>query len=91
VAVLDYLVGYSLNKQVQLGVQGYLLKQFSDDTVNGEPVPGGGFRGQAVAIGPQLRYMWSQTSGIVFKYQHEFAVRNRPQGDKVWMELSFPL
>jgi hypothetical protein len=91
VAVLDYLVGYSLNKQVQVGVQGYFLKQFSDDTVNGAPVPGGGFRGQAVAIGPQLRYMWSQTSGIVFKYQHEFAVRNRSQGDKVWMELSFPL
>jgi hypothetical protein len=91
VAVLDYLVGYSLNNKIQIGLQGYLLKQFTDDTVNGMPVPGGGFRGQAVAIGPQIRYMWSQAAGIVFKYQHEFAVRNRPQGERLWMELSFPL
>ncbi|QIE29762.1 transporter [Caballeronia sp. SBC2] len=91
VAALDYLVGYSLNSKVQVGLQGYLLKQFTDDTVNGMPVPGGGFRGQAVAIGPQIRYMWSPAAGIVFKYQHEFAVRNRPQGEKLWMELSFPL
>jgi hypothetical protein len=32
VAVLDYLVGYSLNKKVQVGVQGYFLQQFTDDT-----------------------------------------------------------
>nr|WP_240990397.1 transporter [Cupriavidus taiwanensis] len=90
VAALDYLVGYSLNDKVQLGLQGYALKQFTDDTVNGVSVPGGGFRGQAVAVGPQIRYMWSKAAGIVFKYQHEFAVRNRPQGDKIWMEISFP-
>lgn len=90
VGVLDYLVGYSVNSKVQLGVQGYVLKQFTDDTVNGASIPGGGFRGQAVAIGPQIRYMWSKNAGIVFKYQREFAVRNRPEGNKFWMELSFP-
>ncbi|MFM0757314.1 transporter [Paraburkholderia strydomiana] len=44
-----------------------------------------------MAIGPQIRYMWSQAAGIVFKYQHELAVRNRPQGERMWMELSFSL
>ncbi|MCA8299061.1 transporter [Burkholderia aenigmatica] len=91
VGTLDYLVGYSLNNKVQFGLQGYFLKQVTDDTVNGVPAQDGGFRGQAVAIGPQLRYMWSPAAGIVFKYQHEFAVRNRPQGEKLWMEVSFPL
>ncbi|CAM2185679.1 Phenol degradation protein meta [Paraburkholderia sacchari] len=91
VAVLDYLIGYSLNQRLQLGVQGTFLKQFTDDTQNGVKVGPDGFRGQAVAIGPQLRYMWGPASGVVVKYQHEFAVRNRPQGDKLWVQFSFPL
>ncbi|MFJ1253696.1 transporter [Cupriavidus sp. CuC1] len=91
VAALEYLVGYSLDSKFQLGLQGYLLKQFTDDKVNGTPIPGDGFRGRAVAVGPQLRYMWSPAAGIVFKYQREFAVQNRPQGNKFWVELCFPL
>jgi len=91
IASLEYVVGYSLDSKVQLGLQGYLLKQFTDDKINGTPVGADGFRGKAVAIGPQLRYMWSHAAGIVFKYQREFDVRNRPQGNKFWMELCLPL
>lgn len=91
VAVLDYLVGYSVNQRLQLGVQGTFLKQFTDDTQDGVKVGSDGFRGQAVAIGPQLRYMWGPASGIVVKYQREFAVRNRSQGNKLWVQFSFPL
>jgi len=91
IASLEYVVGYSLDSKVQLGLQGYLLKQFTDDKINGTPVGADGFRGKAVAIGPQVRYMWSQTAGIVFKYQREFDVRNRPQGNKFWMELCLPI
>jgi hypothetical protein len=91
VAILDYLIGYSVNHSLQLGVQGSFLKQFTDDTQNGVKVGTDGFRGQAIALGPQLRYMWGPASGIVIKYQHEFAVRNEPQGDKLWIQFSFPL
>ncbi|MDN7895563.1 SphA family protein [Burkholderia cepacia] len=91
VAVLDYLVGYSIDRRVQVGVQGTFLKQFTDDTQDGIKVASDGFRGQSVAIGPQLRYMWGPASGVVVKYQHEFAVRNRPQGDKLWVQFSFPI
>ena len=45
---------------------------------------------QAAGIGPQLRYM-GPASGIAVKYQHEFAVRNRPQGGKLWVQFSFDL
>ncbi len=91
VATLDWLVGYSVTKGFQLGVQGYFLKQVSDDTVNGQTAPNDGFRGQAIGIGPQLRYDLGPASAIVFKYQHEFAVRNRPQGERLWVEVSFPI
>ena len=91
VAVLDYLIGYSITPRVQLGLQGTLLKQFTDDTQDGMKVASDGFRGQSVAIGPQLRYMWGPASGVVVKFQHEFAVRNRPQGEKLWVQFSFPI
>jgi hypothetical protein len=91
VASLDYLIGYSILKKLQIGLQGFLLKQFTDDTANGQTAPGNGFRGQALGIGPQLRYDIGPRSAIVFKYQHEFAVRNRPQGDRLWLEFSFPI
>lgn len=91
VATLDYLVGYSVASHVQLGIQGYFLKQVSDDTVNGLTAPGNGFRGQAIGIGPQLRYDLGPGSALVLKYQTELAVRNRSQGKRLWAELSFPI
>src|SRR5438132_5430890 len=71
-------------------VQGFFLNQCTDDTVNGQPVNGDGFRGRARGIGPQLRWDWSPGSALVFKYQHEMSVRNRPQGERFWMEVSVP-
>ncbi|AEA60154.1 SphA family protein [Burkholderia gladioli] len=90
VASLDWLIGYSVTKQFQIGLQGFYLKQFTDDTVNGQSVNGDGFRGQAVGIGPQIRWDWAPGSSVALKYQHEFAVRNRPQGERIWLEVSVP-
>ncbi|AME28551.1 SphA family protein [Burkholderia sp. PAMC 26561] len=90
VAIFDYLAGYSVTPQYQIGIQGYLLKQFTDDTANGAVVADG-FKGQAIAIGPQLRVNLTKSSAIVFKYQQEFAVRNRAKGEKLWVEISCPL
>ncbi|OTP72157.1 hypothetical protein PAMC26510_22195 [Caballeronia sordidicola] len=67
-----------------------MLKQFTDDTANGAVVADG-FKGQAIAIGPQLRVNLTKSSAIVFKYQQEFAVRNRAKGEKLWVEISCPL
>src|SRR5712692_3889586 len=53
---------------------------------NGQPVNGDGFRGRAIGIGPQLRWDWSPGSSLVCKYQHEMSVRNRPQGERFWIE-----
>lgn len=89
-ATFDYVIGYSVSNKIQLGFQGYLLKQLTDDTAGGVTVAGG-FRGQAIGIGPQLRYNLSPFAAVAVKAQREFAVRNRAQGERLWVEVSFPL
>lgn len=91
VASIDYVIGYSITPKLQIGVQGFFLKQFTDDTLNGQTAPGDGFRGQAIGIGPQLRYDIGPGAAIAFKYQHEVAVRNRPAGDRLWVQFAFPI
>ena len=88
---MDWVAGYSVLPRLQLAVQGYALQQITKDTRNGVSVNGNGFKGRAFAIGPQIRFNFTRDSGIVFKWQHEFGVRNRPQGERLWVELSFPL
>ena len=88
---IDWLVGYAIGKKLQVGVQGYYLKQVSDDKQNGQRVGPDGFRGQAAAIGPQLRYDFGPAAAVVLKYQHEFAVRNRSKGERIWIEFAFPI
>lgn len=86
---LDWVVGYSPAKNLQLGLQGYVLKQFTDDTLNGQ-VYQDGFRGRVYAVGPQIRYTFAPFSAVVLKWQHEFKAQNRAQGDKVMLEVSMP-
>lgn len=90
VAFLDWVVGYSVTPKLQLGIQGYALKQTTDDTLNGATFDGG-FRGRVYAVGPQIRFDITKYSGVVFKWQHEFGAQNRPQGDRAWLEFTFPL
>ncbi|WP_454744019.1 SphA family protein [Cupriavidus necator] len=90
VAFFDWVAGYSVLPNLQIGLQGYALRQTTNDKLNGEVV-GDGFRGQALAIGPQIRYNFSREAAIVLKWQREFNVRNRPEGDKIWVQFTFPL
>jgi len=90
VAYFDGVIGYSVLPHLQIGLQGYALKQTTDDKRGGEIVADG-FRGQAIAIGPQIRYNLSQQSAVILKWQHEFSVRNRPEGNRIWIKISFPL
>ena len=90
VSFVDWVVSYSFTQALQVGVQGFFLNQCTDDTVNGQPVHGDGCRGRARGIRPQVRWDWSPGSSLVFKYQHEMSVRNRPQGERFWVEVSVP-
>jgi hypothetical protein len=89
---LDWSVDYrplTSVPKLKVALQGFMIKQFQDDTVMGKSVEGG-FRGQAFAAGPQIVYDLPH-GGILFKVQQEFAVRNRPKGTTVWLELTLPI
>ena len=90
----DFIVGWKPLKahpQLQIGLQGDIFRQFSDDTVNGASVGSDGFRGQQMALGPQVRWNFGPGKGLLFKYQREFDVRNRPEGNKFWLEFALPI
>ena len=90
----DFIVGWKPLKhvpQLQLGLQGDVFRQFSDDTLNGLRVGPTGFRGRQNALGPQVRWNFGPGKGIVLKYQREFDVANRPEGNKFWLEFALPI
>jgi hypothetical protein len=81
---------FKTSPQWGFGLQGYFYKQITDDTVRGVSVAPDGYRGQEFAIGPQIRYD-IPFGGFVLKYQHEYAVRNRPAGEKIWLQFAAPI
>ncbi len=90
---LTYHVGYrpfTSKPEWQFGINGFYVKQFNDDELNGVDVPTG-FRLQKFAIGPQVVYWFSPAVAVVFKWQHESEVRNAPQGDSFWLQAAFPI
>ncbi|MGQ0696877.1 MAG: SphA family protein [Panacagrimonas sp.] len=90
---LTYSLGYRpfvSNPKWQLGVNGFYVKQFNDDEIDGVKVPTG-FRLQKFAVGPQVVYWFSQAVAVVFKWQNESSVRNAPDGDSFWLQAAFPL
>lgn len=90
---VDYSFHYAPFKtlpHLRFAAQGFYHKQVQDDKIGGAAVPGG-FRGQVFAIGPQVEYDIMPRGGILFKFQREFAVENRPRGSKFWIEFTLPL
>jgi len=87
----DFQAGYrpfDTFKSVELGLSGYYFAQFTDDIRNGIPVAGGGNRGRVLGIGPQVRFDFTGPAGIIFKWQKEFFVLNRPEGDRFWCQFA---
>lgn len=90
---IDYLVGYRPLMErlpgLQLGLNGYVYTQWTDDAQNGARV-GDGNRGRVFAVGPQVRYDIGH-GGLLAKWQHEIGAQNRPAGDRIWFQFTFPL
>lgn len=90
---LTYGVNYSpvATPRWQFGVGGLYLNQFTDDEMDGESVPGG-FRLRKFNAGPQATY-WvvPGSTAIMFKWTHEWEVRNGPKGDLAWIQVAVPL
>jgi hypothetical protein len=92
----DYTVGYKIDNW-KLGAGGYYYKQITDDKVNGEKVEtlmngflpvDPGFKGQVVAVGPELKYDYKNMS-FILKYLFETAIENRPEGNDLWFKFVY--
>ncbi|MDT4863649.1 putative MetA-pathway of phenol degradation [compost metagenome] len=86
----DYSLSYAITSSFRLGVNGYYIKQTTDDRQAGLSVAPDGFRGQAFAIGPAVHYQW-QKVGLELRVLKEYGVRNRPASQQLWAKAVIPL
>jgi len=75
------------------GLVGYWYEQLTGDTNN--PAILGDFKGRAIAVGPEIAYQFvgnpKRPISVDLRWYHEFEVRNRLEGDTVFLTLSVPL
>jgi hypothetical protein len=86
---VDYLVGKHIGNW-GIGINGYYLKQVTDDKQYGSKV-NGGHRGQVFAYGPSIKYTTKTGTHFIAQWQHETMVENRFGGDKYWLKMIMPL
>jgi hypothetical protein len=87
---MDWTALYHVNDLWRLGLQGYVLKQTTDDS--GPGVAANGNKGQALSAGPALAYLSESGNWAVdVKWMQEFAVRNRPEGNMLWLRFNYRL
>lgn len=87
-AHVDYSLSYEAIDNLHVGVNGYFLKQVSDDRMGGVDV---GNRGKAAAIGPALHLTFLKYASAELRWEKEFSVENRPKGTNVWAKLTIPM
>ena len=92
----DYSASYRLNDNVTVGLNGYYLKQTTDDKQYGRTVQfagqdvDDGVRGQVFAIGPALHVTFFKYASAEIRWAKEFDVENRPEGEMLWAKISIP-
>ena len=80
---------YQINPTWAIGINGYLLEQFTDTKVNGIPVPGR--RERVSAIGPGLILELSKSFSVFVNGYKKFDARNRSQGEKLMVRFNAKL
>ncbi|MBJ2349989.1 MULTISPECIES: SphA family protein [Pseudomonas] len=92
----DYSASYRLNDNVTVGLNGYYLKQTTDDKQYGRTVQfagqdvDDGVRGEVFAIGPALHVTFFKYASAEIRWAKEFDVENRPEGEMLWAKISIP-
>ncbi|WP_428553297.1 SphA family protein [Pseudomonas edaphica] len=93
----DYSASYKVTDNLSLGVNGYYLKQTTDDKQHGRTVVNiygdevnDGVKGQVFAIGPAVYFTFLKYASAEVRWAKEFDVKNRPEGDMLWAKLTIP-
>lgn len=84
--------------KASLGVTGYYYKQITNDSFQGAAVSHTnadgtsdlGYKGRAFDIGPQVTLPWGKHGALVFKWDHDFLVQNKPRGNALWFQFGIP-
>lgn len=88
----DYNLGLRVAPAWQLGLQGYLIHQTTDDKAGGASVGADGFRTRAFALGPALRWQTAPTSpSLEARVLKETGARYHSEGTSLWLKAVFPL
>jgi len=78
---LNFASDYELiDKRLRVGINGYYLKQITDEQRNGADVPG--TREEVIGIGPGFLYSFSQDDHIFLNAYYELGAVNRPEGHR---------
>ncbi|MCP3405887.1 transporter [Bradyrhizobium sp. CCGB01] len=87
---IDWAASQFVSKTVHVGVAGYFFQQITDDRGPGAKL--GGFRGQAVGIGPQIGFMIPMSDGyqgyLNVRGYKDLEVENRPNSWSTWVTFS---
>lgn len=89
---LEYFLGQHLPKGFALGLAGYIYQQVTADTGSGASL--GAFHGQTIALGPCLTFnskIAGHPLGLGARYYNELKVKNRFDGQAVFVTLSLGL
>ena len=88
---VDYSLGWGLGNGFVVGVGGHLYRQITDDKQAGTSVGTDGNRGRSVSIGPSIMYNSNKGWFFTVKWQKEAGVRNKAEGNALWIKAVFPL
>ncbi len=79
---MNFAADYELwEKRLRGGINGYYLKQFTNDRVDGNTLHGS--REQVLGIGPGLVFHYSQNTHFFLNLYFEAAAENRPEGARL--------
>lgn len=86
---VEFSGGRKLGAGWSAGINGYFYRQLSDDEQRGARVNGDGNRGSANAFGPYVAWSLSRQASLIVKFQQESAVRNRAEGQRLWVQARY--
>jgi len=88
----DFNAGMRVAPAWQVGLQGYLIHQTTDDKQNGTKVGTDGNRTRVFALGPAVRWQASPTApSVELRWLKETGARNHTEGNALWVKAVWRL
>lgn len=88
----DFNAGLRVAPEWQVGLQGYLIRQTTDDKQGGVKVGSDGNRTRVFAFGPAVRWQTSPTApSVEVRWLKETGARNHTEGNALWLKAVWAL